>query len=94
MRENLKVDHENAILLGRELSKIPGVKVRMEDIHINMVFFSIRDTPLNSEALVEEFLKKGIKINGEENGEMRFVTNYWVSKEDVLNVVNYIKELI
>lgn len=94
MRDNLKLDHENAVSLGKELSKIPGIKVRMEDIHINMVFFSIKETSLNSGLLVSELLKKGIKINGEENGEMRFVTNYWVSQEDVMYVVDCIKSLL
>lgn len=94
MRDSLKLDHENAVFLGKELSKIPGIKVRMEDIHINMVFFSIKETSLNSGLLVSELLKKGIKINGEENGEMRFVTNYWVSREDVMYVVDCIKGLL
>ncbi|MCY6371347.1 low-specificity L-threonine aldolase [Clostridium ganghwense] len=94
MINNLKIDHENAILLGEELSKIDGVKVRKEDMHINMVFFTIKDTGCSSEKLVQGLLDKGIKINGEENGEIRFVTNYWVSKEDVYHVVNCVKEIL
>lgn len=94
MRENLTNDHENALLLGKELSKIPGIKVRQDDIHINMVFFSIKDTPLKSDFIVSALLEKGIKINGEEGGEMRFVTNYWVKKEDVMYVVKCLKDLL
>jgi threonine aldolase len=90
----LKEDHENAILLGQELSKIPGIKVNLDDIHINMVFFDMKDTDYDTDKLVEEFLKRNIKINPAEDGLMRFVTNYWVSKEDVYYVVNTMKELL
>ena len=94
MREGLNTDHENAVLLGEELSKIEGIKVRKEDIHINMVFFSIEGTGCTSENLVAKLYEKGIKINGAENGEVRFVTNYWVTKEDVLYVVECVKEIV
>lgn len=94
MREGLKEDHKNALLLGEELSKIDGIQVRQEDIHINMVFFSMKDTGCSSEKLVSGLYEKGIKINGEENGEVRFVTNHWVTKEDVMHVVNCVKNIV
>ncbi|MEA4825706.1 MAG: low-specificity L-threonine aldolase [Clostridium sp.] len=94
MREGLKEDHKNALLLGEELSKIDGIQERKEDIHINMVFFSMKDTGCSSEKLVSGLYEKGIKINGEENGEVRFVTNHWVTKEDVIHVVNCVKNIV
>ncbi len=94
MRKQLIEDNKNAIYLGKELSKIPGIHVRMDDIHINMVFFKMQETGYDSDKLVAEFLKKGIKINPEEDDEMRFVTNYWVSKNDIDYVIKTIKELI
>ncbi|TDT63359.1 low-specificity L-threonine aldolase [Fonticella tunisiensis] len=94
MTQRLKDDHENALLLGRELSKIPGIKVNLDDIHINMVFFDMSQTGYDTNKLVKEFLNRGIKINPAENGLMRFVTNYWVTAEDICYVVNTLKELI
>lgn len=94
MTERLREDYENALFMGKELSRIPGIKVNVEDIQINMVFFDMSETGYDSNKLVEEFYKKGIKINPEENGKMRFVTNYWVSKEDIPYVVNTLKEII
>lgn len=93
MRERLILDHENAVLLGNELSKIDGVKVNLDDIHINMVFFDMKDTGINSDYLVKEFLRNGIKINGEEEGLMRFVTNYWVAKEDIHFIIDLFKKI-
>lgn len=94
MTGRLKEDYENALFLGKELSKIPGIKINVEDIHINMVFFDMSETGCDSNKLVKEFYKKGIKINPEENGKMRFVTNYWVSKEDIPYIVKTLKEII
>lgn len=94
MRKYLISDHENAVLLGDELSKIPKIKVNKTDLHINMVFFDMSKTGCDTVKLADEFLKKGIKINSEEDGMMRFVTNYWVKKEDIFYVVDTMKELL
>ncbi|KXG76172.1 low-specificity L-threonine aldolase [Thermotalea metallivorans] len=94
MIKRLKEDHDNALLLGRELSNIPGIRVNLEDIHINMVFFDMKETGYDSDKLVERFLERGIKINPGEDGMMRFVTNYWVSKEDIYHVVAVMREVL
>jgi threonine aldolase len=94
MRLRLKEDHDNAALLGQELAKIPGIKVFTDDIQINMVYFDMRDTGDDGSKLVKELLKEGIKINGPENGIMRFVTNYWVTKDDIMHVVDVIKNVL
>lgn len=94
MIPQLKIDHENAIVLGEELSKIPGIVVNKEDTHINMVYFDMKGTGFSSDKLVEEFYKIGIKINGEENGLMRFVTHNWVSQKDIKFVIDSMKEIL
>lgn len=87
-------DHSNAIFLGEELAKIPGIRVFTEDIQINMVFFSLADTGFDPILLRTELLKKGIKINPPEGGIMRFVTHYGITKEDLTFVVNSLKETL
>ena len=94
MIPQLKIDHKNAIVLGAELSKIPGIVVNKEDTHINMVFFDMKNTGFNPEKLVEEFYNRGIKINGEEDGLMRFVTHNWISKENIKFVIESFKEVL
>jgi threonine aldolase len=93
MRERLSEDRENALYFAELLSELPGLEVNKEDIHINMVFFKVA-TKLDGARLKEEFLKRGIKVNPPENGEMRFVTNYWVSKEDIDKVVADFREIL
>lgn len=94
MRLRLKEDHDNAIILGQELLKIPGIKVNLEDIQINMVFFDISGTGLKSDVLATELYKKGIKVNPAENGLMRFVTNYWIDRDNIYYVVSCINEIM
>lgn len=94
MRLRLEEDHNNAILLGEELARIPGIDVLHEDIHINMVFFDMSRTGYDPDKLVNELLAKGIKVNSAENGMMRFVTNYWVSSDDILYIAKTIREIL
>jgi threonine aldolase len=94
MIPQLKIDHKNAIVLGAELSKIPGIVVNEEDTHINMVFFDMKNTGFNTDKLVEEFYNRGIKINGEEDGLMRFVTHNWISEENIKFVIDSFKEVL
>jgi threonine aldolase len=53
----------------------------------------MRETGIEAEKVVGHFLTKGIKINPPENGIMRFVTNYWVNREDISYVVDTMKEI-
>lgn len=94
MSTRLSEDHHNAKLLAEELNKIPEVEVDFENLKINMVFFKFTSTNIETKTLVKYFLENNIKINDMENGVMRFVTHYWVKKEDVLTVVNKLKEFL
>lgn len=94
MRERLAEDHANALFLGEELDKLDGIRVLMEDIHINMVFFDMQETGIDDNTMVQEFFRKGIKINSSESGLMRFVTHYGISRDDINTVVNTLKSML
>ena len=94
MVQRLDEDHANATLLAKELSKLPGILVDLERVEINMVFFKFTSPDIDTQKLVDFFLENHIKINNVENGEMRFVTHYWVKAEDIYTVVNLVKEFL
>ncbi len=94
MSLRLKEDHDNAKYLGAELAKIDGVRVLTDNIQINMVFFDMRKTGVPGEELRKAFLDRGIKINSDEDGLMRFVTNYWVGRSDIDVVVKAFREVL
>jgi threonine aldolase len=94
MTLRLNEDHENAQYMGEELSKIPGIKVFQDDIHINMVYFDMSGIGYNENKLMCKLSEKGIKINPPENGIMRFVTNYWVTRDDIDFIIEALKEVL
>ena len=94
MTKRLKEDHDNAKLLAEELNKIPEIHVDLHNLKINMVFFSFKDKNINTKNLVQYFLENNIKINDVENGLMRFVTHYWVTKDDVYRIIEVLKTFL
>lgn len=94
MTRRLGEDHQNAALLGKKLSEIPGVKVDLEGIHINMVFFDMNGAGCDAGRLMRSLAEKGIRANAPDNGVMRLVTHYWIDREDVDYVVESFKEIL
>ncbi|MGL5352994.1 MAG: low-specificity L-threonine aldolase [Clostridium sp.] len=94
MSKRLHEDHENATILAKELSKLPELIVDVESVEINMVFFKFKDTNINTSNLVEFFKDNCIKINNAENGEMRFVTHFWITKNDISKIVETLKSFL
>lgn len=93
MRKNLSVDHEKSIYLSEKLAEISGIKVVEDNLHINMVFFQLPSS-VDSQKLVQYLLEKGIKVCDVEDGFMRFVTHYWISKENIDFVIESIKDYL
>jgi threonine aldolase len=87
----LKVDHANAQLLARRLQQIDGVTVR--SVETNIVIFDLpegrspRDTSLAMKT-------RGILINPVNNQFMRAVTHYDVSREQCIQAVDALAEIL
>lgn len=94
MTDRLQEDHDNAKYLAEELSKLPGVKVKEDRLHIDMVFFEMGEDIIKESVLIEKLYEKNIKISGTEAGEYRFVTHIGVTREDIDYVINCMKELM
>ncbi len=94
MVDRLKDDHENAKYMASRLNKIKGVKVLMDNVDINMVFFKVDRPREFIAALPGRMLEKGIKMAGEEGGLLRFVTNNDVSRADVERVCDVFEAIM
>ncbi len=94
MTKRLHEDHENAKYMARKLAGLKGVDVDPDSVQINMVFFKVDRPAEILESLPEKMLEKGIKINGVEYGELRFVTSNDVSRADIDYAVDVFAELI
>lgn len=94
MVERLDEDHNNARYMADQLETINGIKVHRDRLDINMVFFELSSEIIEEDVLVNELLESGIKVNGTEEGEYRFVTNRGVAKEDIDTLIKLMKEII
>ncbi len=83
MPERLHEDHENARYMASLLADIPGIRLDLDAVEINMVFFKIDREESFLEAIPERMKAKGVLTGGYECGEFRFVTNHGVSRRDV-----------
>lgn len=83
MIKRLSEDHENAMLLASLLVEIPGIKLYIKDVDINMVFIDVSATGKNATELSDYLNKAGIKINGGGDKIVRFVTNNGVNRNDI-----------
>lgn len=94
MTQRLAEDHDNARYMAEKLADIPGVKVDLDAVQINMVFFTLDTSREILTNLPEEMMKRGVKINDMEQGEFRFVTSHGVSKADIDYALTLFSELI
>ncbi|MCT4595522.1 MAG: low-specificity L-threonine aldolase [Anaeromicrobium sp.] len=92
MVKRIHEDHENAKYLGKNLKNIKGIEVDLEHIHINMVFFNMEKIHHNVDEFVQYMKNKNILINPPEDGMYRFVTNYWVNREEIDHVIESIRK--
>lgn len=93
MRLRLVEDHENARYLAERLEIISGIEVMRDQLDINMVFFKINDPKLAGLFKPELFSKHGFCINPPEEGMMRFVTHYHITKNDIDQMIEFIIQL-
>ena len=94
MVDRLKDDHMNALLLAQELNKMPNISVSEKDTQINIVFAKINKSKEFIAQIPSLLLENGVKVNGEEGGYIRFVTNNDVTKNDILKVIDIFRNIM
>ena len=95
MTLRLHEDHENARYLAAGLQTLEGISLDLSAVQINMVFFHLNRPKAFIDELPAKMREQGIKINGSETGtQLRFVTNYDVTKADIDKVIDVMKTLM
>ena len=94
MVSRLDEDHKNARYLADKLEEIEQCHVKRDRLDINMVFFTLPESVIGESDLISGLNSENIRINGLEDGEYRFVTNYGVSTQDIDKVVQIMKNII
>ena len=94
MIDRLENDHDNAKYLADSLETIENLRVFRERLDINLVFFTLPETVIEEDKLVQGLFEAGFKVSGKSHGEYRFVTSNNITRKDIDELVTKMKELI
>ena len=83
MTERLVEDHDNARKLADGLSQIDGISLDPGLIKTSIVFFESIKDDLNATNLSRRLDEKGVKILPAAERQLRAVTNYHITLEDI-----------
>jgi threonine aldolase len=75
----LKVDHDHAKRLARQLQHIPTVKINPQDVDTNIVIFQVIGHRLSPSAIVAALKHEGVLINAIGGNSFRAVTHLDIS---------------
>jgi len=93
MTSRLAEDHENARLLAHGLSEIPGITIDIETVQTNIVICDISGLKMTASEFAAKLYEKGIRVNGGISATVRFVTHYWIKRNDIETAIEAIKSL-
>ncbi len=91
--KRLHEDHSNAILLAERLNTIEGVAVDLTTVQSNIINVDFHDTGISIPDLVNKMRESGILVNGRNHRLIRFVTHNGVTKADVVEAVEIIRQI-
>jgi len=75
----LKVDHDHAKQLARQLHQIPTVRINPHDVDTNIVIFQVVGHRLGPPAIIAALKQEGLLINAIGNNSFRAVTHLDIS---------------
>ena len=92
--KSLPVDHENAQILAKGLTKLPGIRIDPAKVQTNIVIFDVADTGLAAPALVEKLNQRKVLTGAVDGSRIRVVTHRDVSRTDCQQAVQVIGEVL
>lgn len=94
MAGRLAEDHQNARILARGLARVEGIRVMMERVHTNMIYLEVIAPHLDAPELASRLREKGLLINATAPRQLRAVTHYGVTAEDLDRAVGIFQEVL
>lgn len=92
MIPQLYVDHKNAKLLGKELSKIEGLYIDTNRIHTNIMTCSIEKPEIKIENFIMQLNKNKIKVKKISETDFRMVTHRGIDERDIEYTIKIIND--
>lgn len=92
--ERLAIDHDNAKALAREIAKIDGLSIQVDDVETNLVFFEVDQRLGNAAQLAAALLERGLKVGASGPQRLRACTHLDVSRDDVLRIADILRQTV
>ena len=86
--ERLAEDHANAKILARGLAQIPGVRIDVDHVESNLVFFDVTGLGMTAPEVVKRLADAGVRMGASSKTRVRAVTHLDVSRADVERAVS------
>jgi threonine aldolase len=90
----LPEDHAHARRLAEGLAELRGVRIDPEKVPTNIVIFDLKETGLTTAQFTAALKERGVLANGINAREMRMVTHYDVSREDIEQTLQIAREIL
>jgi threonine aldolase len=94
MVERLEEDHKNARILGEGLAGISGIKIDLETIQTNMVYFDLNKSGMDTYQFLPKLAEYNILGSPRPPTKVRLVTHYGISEDDIYATIKAIKEIV
>ncbi|MDB4787048.1 beta-eliminating lyase-related protein [Planctomycetaceae bacterium] len=90
--DQLAEDHRHARILAEQISDIDGLKIDLEAVESNLVFFDVEESAGTAEQLVMALLSRGVKVLALGNQRIRACTHLDISEHQIQDSAKAVKE--
>ncbi|HEV2440010.1 MAG TPA: GntG family PLP-dependent aldolase [bacterium] len=86
--DRLAEDHANAKILARGLAEIPGIRIDVDHVETNLVFFDVTGLGMTAPDVAKRLAEAGVRMGAASKTRIRAVTHLDVSRADVERAVS------
>lgn len=94
MTDRIIDDHENARTLAEGISNIDGIRINLDRVKTNIIYFSLDHPKVGGALLLEKMVEQNIHFFELGPSWFRLVTHAGVSKDDVDDVVGEFERIL
>ena len=96
MVDRLADDHARAARLAQRLAALPGIVLDLDNVHTNMVFFSLADNiPLTAKQVAHQLAQTAnVWVGATGARSFRAVTHYWIDDTAVDTLVDTLQYIL
>jgi threonine aldolase len=92
--KRLDIDHENAKFLACGLAEIPGIKIAIEKVVTNILFFDVSGTGLTAPEVSQRLKANNVLANPYDSRLIRMVTHLDVNRAGCARALSALREAV